>query len=273
MADHSSKWALVTGASGGLGTEIARGLAARGSNLVLSARSAEPIAMLGEELRQRHGIEVALEADDLSVPGSAEALAARLAARGIEPDILVNNAGFGLNSPFLEQDLDRVRAMLQLNLVSLTELTHVFGRAMAARGHGRILLVSSLSAFQPSPLLAAYAASKAYVLSFGEALNVELGGQVGVTVLVPGLMDTGFNSAAGFETPAMLQRTVLPPARVAEIGLDALFAGRSSVVAGRINRVLAFSNRLLSRHFAAASSLRTARASQGPARPAARARG
>ena len=262
MSEAAGRWALVTGASGGLGVELARQLAGRGYNLALTAQSEPPLHKLAEELGAAHGVKVVAEALDLSAPASASVLHERLAARGIKVDVLVNNAGFGLNAPFIEHEPARLRAMLQLNILSLTELTQLFGRDMAARGRGRILLVASLAAHQPGPLLAAYSASKAYVLSLGEALNVELGPEVGVTVLSPGLMDTGFNAASGFETPKAMQRLVLPTARVASIGLDALFAGRSSVIAGRVNAVMAFSNRLISRHFAAKTSLGMARGSQ-----------
>ena len=182
--------------------------------------------------------------------------------RRIEPDILINNAGFGLSSEFIEHDPERLRAMLQLNVLSLTELSHAFGQRMAARGGGHILLVASLAAYQPDPMLAAYGASKAYVLSLGEALHVELAPKVGVTVLSPGLMDTGFNDASGFRTPPSLKRTELLPDAVARIGLDAMFAGRSSVVAGRLNKAMAFSSRLLSRRFAARASYNMAKASR-----------
>ncbi|WP_174298642.1 SDR family NAD(P)-dependent oxidoreductase [Sphingomonas bacterium] len=247
----STSWALITGASSGLGIELARSLAARGSNLVLTARTAAPMERLAGELGRDHGIEAVVEPLDLSAPGSAGVLAERLDARGIVPDILVNNAGFGLSGRFIDHDPVRLAAMLQLNIVSLTELAQIFGRRMAAQGRGRILLTASLAAFQPDPLLAAYGASKAYVLSLGEALNVELGPKVTVTVLSPGLMDTGFNAVADFETPKAFESSKLEPAEVARIGLDALFRGRSSVVAGRINRVAAFGTRLMSRHAAA----------------------
>ena len=255
MAGSNGRWALVTGASGGLGSELALGLAERGHALVLTARSEKALAEQAEVLRRAHGVEVVTEAVDLGEPGGAATLQERLSARGIEPQVLVNNAGFGLNAPFLDHDAERLRSMLQLNILSLTELTQVFGRRMAARGEGRILLVASLAAHQPGPLLAAYSASKAYVLSLGEALNVELGPKVGVTVLSPGLMDTGFNAASGFETPKSMQRLVMPTAHVARIGLDALFAGKSSVIAGRMNAAMAFSNRLMSRHAAAKLTL------------------
>ncbi len=265
MSASRAGWALVTGASGGLGVELAEGLAARGHPLVLAARSRDALHRVAGELSRKHAVKVEVEALDLSAAGSAAVLQERLQARGIEPEVLVNNAGFGLSAPFLDHDPDRLRAMLQLNLVSLTELTQLFGRRMAARGSGRILLVASLAAYQPGPLLAAYSASKAYVLSLGEALNVELGPQVGVTVLSPGLMDTGFNAASGFETPAAMQRLVLDPAKVARIGLEALFAGKSSVVAGRMNAVMAFSSRLMSRHSAAKVSMGMAKGAHAAA--------
>jgi len=140
----------------------------------------------------------------------------------------------------------------------LTELTLLLGRQMARAGRGHIMLIASVAAFQPTPSLAAYSAGKAYVLSLGEALNVELAGKVVVTVLSPGLMDTGFNAASGFETPTMLRRTILTPAEVAAIGLDAMFSGKSGVVAGRWNQIATFIGRFFSRHFLATSARRMA---------------
>lgn len=262
MQESGTSWALVTGTSSGLGVELAKGLAARRVNLALTARTEAPMHRLADEIRREHGVEVVVEPLDLSMPGSVDALRQRLDQRGIDPGILVNNAGFGLNSAFIDHDPERLRAMLQLNVVSLTELSHVFGRRMAAQGRGHILMVASMAAYQPDPLLAAYGASKAYVLSLGEALHVELAPKVGVTVLSPGLMDTGFNTVSGFQTPPLLKRTELLPATVARIGLDAMFAGKPSVVAGRLNKVMAFSSRMLSRHFAAQTSYNMARPSR-----------
>lgn len=244
-------WALVTGASGGLGEQLALNLAGRGYNLILVARGEAEMHRVGAEIRDRHDAEVKVEALDLSANGSAGQLCERLAQLGIEPDILINNAAFGMTGPFVESDPSRLYEMLQLDIVCLTELTLLLGRAMVARRRGKILMIASLAAFQPAPDMAAYAAAKAFVLSLGEALHVELAPTVTVTVLSPGLMETGFNAASGFETPANLRRTILPTAKVAEIGLDAMFAGKPSVVAGRINRIMALSSRLFSRHFAA----------------------
>ena len=252
----SEKWALVTGASGGLGLDLANGLAARGYRLVITARGAAALETVAAKIRGTYHVEVIVEALDLSDAGSAAVLADRLDQRGVDPEILVNNAGFGISGAFVEHDADRLREMLQLNIVSLTELSHTYGRRMAARGGGRILLVCSMAAYQPDPLLAAYGASKAYVLSLGEALNVELGPKVAVTVLSPGLMDTGFNAASGYETPQSLRAMVLPPARVAEIGLNALFAGKPSVIAGRLNNLMGLASRVMPRNLSARANYR-----------------
>ena len=257
-----NEWALVTGASGGLGAELARAVAAQGRSVVLTARSEASLRALAAEIGREHGVDAAVEPLDLSDEGSAAELQARLDARGIAPDLLVANAGFGLSGPFLENDPMRLRAMLQLNVVSLTELSWSLGRRMAAGRGGRILMVASLAAYQPCPNLAAYGASKAYILSVGEALDAELAPAVRVTVLSPGLMDTGFNAASGFRTPPGMQRLTLPPARVAAIGLQALDAGRSSIVAGRVNKLMAFSSRLMSRRRAARISLSLAQSAE-----------
>ena len=249
----SNRWALITGASGGLGEELARQLARRGMKVALTARSADRLEAVAASIGRESGMETRTHAADLSQPGAADALDRWLLKAGIEPDVLVNNAGMGMHGPFVEQNLDQLRAMIQLDVVALTELTHVHARRMATRGRGRILLVGSMAAYQPVPLLSAYAAGKAYVLAFGEALHVELAPAVTVTVLSPGLMDTGFNEASGYATPASLKRMEMLPADVARTGLDALFAGRSGVIAGRLNRVMALASRVLPRHFSARS--------------------
>jgi hypothetical protein len=201
------------------------------------------------QLTDEYGIQVMVEPLDLARTCGAEELVARLDARGVSAAVLVNNAGFGLSQQFTAHDPERLRAMLQLNVTSLTELTHLIGRRMARGNGGHILLVASLAAYAPAPLLAAYAASKAYILSLGEALNIEMAPKVGVTVLSPGLMDTGFNAASGYETPKALQRLVLPTQEVATIGLDALFSGKSSVVPGNRNRLMMTVAGLLPRRF------------------------
>ncbi len=251
MAVLEQRWAVVTGASSGLGKEFARALAGSKVNLVLVARRKERLLELAAELSERHGIEVVVEPVDLSAPASADDLLHRLDERGIAPDILINNAAFGMSGEFIAQEPDRLREMLQLDVVSLVELTHCFARRMAERGRGHILLVASLAAYQPDPLLAVYGAAKHFVLAFGIALHVELAPRVGVTVLSPGLMETEFFEVSGYAPKASLRRMMVSPARVAAIGLKAMFAGKSSVIAGRLNRFVAFSNRFTSRHLQA----------------------
>ncbi len=256
---YSSEWAVVTGASSGLGKEFVRALALRKCNLVLVARREEPMQVLAAELRQQHGVEVVVEPIDLSVAGSPGELLNRLDERKIEATILINNAAFGLSGEFLTQDMERVREMLNLDVVTVTELSQLFGKRMAARGRGRILLVASLAAYQPDPLLAVYGAAKHFVLAFGVALHVELAPKVTVTVVSPGLMDTEFNQVSGYLPKASLKPAIVSPAKVAEAGLRAMFAGKSSVIVGKLNRLTAFSNRFTSRHLQAKLTYRLSR--------------
>lgn len=252
MIEFRGAWALVTGASSGIGVELARDLARRGCHLVLTARSDAPMRALADELTDAHGISCVVEPLDMAEPGAVDDLVVRLGLHGITPDIVVINAGFGIAGDFVDQDADRLAAMLQLNMVALTELTHVSARRMAKAGKGGILLVASLAGFQPDPGLAAYGATKAYVLALGEALNVELKRKgVTVTVLNPGLVDTQFNAVSGYNPPAVARMSVLPAATVARTGLDALAAGRGSVVAGMLNRIAGVLSRLTPRALSA----------------------
>ncbi|MCA0939620.1 SDR family oxidoreductase [Salipiger pacificus] len=242
------RWALVTGATGGLGAELAGSLAKRGCNIVLSARGQVALERLAARLRERHGVEVLIEPCDLGEPGAATELHRRLTQRGVAVSILVNNAGFGLHGAFVSHPVDATDEMLRVNVQSLTALTRLFGSDMAQAGGGAILLVGSLTAYAPCPSYAAYAASKAFALHFGEALHQELAGAgVAVTVLSPGIMATGFLETAGHQPSALLRATMLSPARVAEIGIAALLKGKRSVVAGRMNQMTALSARLLPR--------------------------
>ena len=226
MTTHGT-WGLVTGSSSGLDVELAKGLARRGINLVLTARLEAAMQTLADDLVRDFGIEVVVEPLDLARPGSAAVLSERLLDRGQDLDILVNNAGFGLYEPFVDHDADRLHQMLQLDIVSLVELTQLFARRMARQKGGRILLVGSMAAYQPIANMAAYAASKAFVLLFGEALHAELTPDVVVTVFSPGLMDTGFNASSGYETPVAMDPMKLAPETGATIGSDAMFDGRS----------------------------------------------
>lgn len=240
-------WAIVTGASSGLGISFATALAERGYNLVLVARREGPMSELAHRLERDHHIRVAVQPLDLGEPNAAITLKQRLDDAGLEITILINNAAFALSGPFVDHDLTRLRAMLQLDIMAATELTHAFGQAMVRRGTGHILLVASVGAYTPSPLAAAYSAAKAYVLSLGVALDVELGPNIGVTVVSPGLMETEFHAVAGFTVKPAMRRSILSTDAVAAIALKAMFARRSSVVAGRLNAVGAFTSRLLPR--------------------------
>jgi short-subunit dehydrogenase len=243
--------AIVTGASEGLGAALAENLAGRGYDLVLAARSSERLQAVAADLSGRFGVKVWAEPIDLAVRGAAQTLAARIDDLGVAPEILVNNAGAGYVGAFIDQNEEALRSLMSLNVVALTELTHIFARRMAALSGGRILLVASVSAFGPSPHAAVYAASKAYVLSLGEALNVELAPKVTTTVLSPGLMDTRMIAEAGLKIPDAARVMVLDTSKVARIGLDALFAGRPSVVAGRVNKLVIRVGGLFSRGFRA----------------------
>lgn len=244
----TNKRALITGASSGLGVEFAKLLAAQKVNLVLAARRTEPMERLADDLRRKHDVNVRVESIDLAAPGAAHALKAKLDHDGAQIDLLVNNAGYGLHGDFVDTPIERTSDMIQLNVTALTELSYVFGRDMAARGEGEILLIASLLGFQATPTYAAYAASKAYVLSFGEALHDELRERgVIVTTLCPGHTATGFDAAAGAAMSPMLARMTMKPRPVAESGLRALAQRKASVIAGTLNNIVAFSNRFTSR--------------------------
>ncbi|GAA4501681.1 SDR family oxidoreductase [Gluconacetobacter tumulicola] len=206
---------------------------------------------LAERLRSARNIDVVVEVSDLSVAGGAAQLISNLDARGLAPDTLVANAAFGINEAFASHDPTRLVAMLQLNVISLTELAQVYASRMKAAGRGHIMLVASIAAFQPTPIIAAYGATKAFVLSLGEAMHVELAPQVGVTVLCPGFMETGFGAVAGFHPSDAVRRIALAPATVARIGVDAMLSGKPSVVAGGANKIMVLATRLIPRVVAA----------------------
>jgi len=235
--DHS--WVLITGASSGFGEEFARQYAEQGYSLVLVARRLDRLQALAETLRRQHRIEVVVEQVDLSDITAIIQLHRRLRERGIAIDILINNAGHGLQGPFVDSPLDAAQAMVQLDVASLTALTHVFAQDMRARGRGKILLVASLLAYQGVQNFAVYAAAKAYVLRLGEALHRELKRDgVTVTTLCPGMSDTGFAAAAQQKLTPELKLLMMQPAPVVRAGIRALQTGRISVVPGWANKAL-----------------------------------
>ena len=235
----------MTGASGGIGAALARELAGHEHDLVLVARSREPMDALAGELAASGAASTVIAAD-LARPGAAAALADDLAGRGLAIDVLVNNAGFGAAGRFDRADPSRIGEMLQLNIVALTELTRLMLPGMVARGRGRVMLVASVAGFQPGPRMAAYFASKAYVLSLGEALACELRGTgVSVTVLCPGATATRFFAVAGADNSLMARRMrrMMSAEDVARLGYRALAAGRPVVITGIMNRLVALAGR------------------------------
>ena len=232
--------ALVTGGTSGIGYELASLLARDGHPLALVARNEAELDRVAGELRQRHGVAVETVAADLARPEAVAAVVAELERRGIAVETLVNNAGFASYGPFAESDLDRELAMIGVNVAALTHLTRRFLPGMLARGQGRILNVASTAAFQPGPLMAVYYASKAYVLSFSEALAEELRGSgVTVTALCPGPTATGFQERASLEESRLFQGTLMDARTVAAVGYAGLKAGKRVVIPGARNWLLA----------------------------------
>jgi short-subunit dehydrogenase len=259
-ADLKGRWALVTGASSGLGADFARELAAVGCSLVLSARREEALRRLAAELEQAHGTEVVVLSADLGVWDGARELYERVRARQIEVDVLVNSAGFGPFGDFLELPWEKDRDVLLLNVVAVVQLTKLFARDMAGRGFGRILQVASTAAYQPVPSMASYGASKAFVQSFGEALAFELRRSgVTCTVLSPGYTETGFFAAGGQPLSRLKRASMMESSKVARIGIKAMLKGRPSVVAGFTNALLIWSSRFSPRRLAVAMSARVIR--------------
>ena len=236
----AKSWVLITGASSGFGEEFARQYAEQGHALVLVARRLDRLESLAAALRQQHGAEVLVEQVDLSDIAAVAHLRERLEARGIAIDILINNAGHGLQGPFADAPLDTALAMVQLDVASLTAVTHVFAQDMRDRRKGKILLVASVLAFQGVENFAVYSAAKAYVLRLGEALHRELKRDgITVTTLCPGMSDTGFAKAAQQKLTPTLKLLMMKPAPVVRAGIRALHAGRMSIVPGWANKAVA----------------------------------
>lgn len=239
--------ALITGASAGLGVDFARQLSAKGHRLVLVARRKDRLDALAAELGNARVI-----ADDLSLPGAIDRLMADLAAHGEQVGLLVNNAGFGLTGRFADLDGKRQRQMIDLNCGALTELAHAVLPGMIERKSGAILNVASTAAFQPGPGMAVYFATKAFVLSFSEALHEEVKSQgVVVSALCPGPTATEFGEVAGFKpagpSAKLLVSMTADSPSVVRAGLDGLEAGRAIVIPGLSNKATAQANRFFPR--------------------------
>jgi len=241
--------ALITGASSGIGRELARVMAADGVNLVLVARRAEKLQELADALEGEYGIQARVLPEDLAQPDAPEALWAALQAAGVEIDILVNNAGFGGYGFFAATNWQHEAEMLQVNVVALTHLTKLFLPGAIARGRGSVLNVASTAAFIPGPLMAVYYATKAYVLSFSEAIaNETRGTGVSVTVLCPGPTVSEFQERSQMNRARLLQQAqLMAAAPVAAAGYRALRRRQAIAVPGASNKFLTFSVRLLPR--------------------------
>jgi len=252
---------LITGATSGIGCDMADIFAEKGYDLFLASRNHEKMDAIKTKLEKLHSIAVNTLAVDLAKPSSARKVYEETVSRNIEISVLVNNAGFAVYGEHVDLDPDKSAEVIYLNAVALTQLCSFFGREMKQRKRGHILNVASTAAYQPTPYTAVYGATKSYILSLSEALAKEMEEHhVVVTCLSPGPTDTNFFDVVG--VPGIDERTTgiwaknnrMPSRRVAQIGVDALFAKRQSVIAGGWNTLMALGNRLVPRSLSAAVS-------------------
>ncbi|MGA8441551.1 MAG: SDR family oxidoreductase [Candidatus Sulfotelmatobacter sp.] len=254
--EAKTRTALITGASGGIGYELAK-LFARGRyNLVLVARNADKLNPVAGELQGQFRVAVKTIALDLAAGRAARALFDQVQGEGVVVDVLVNNAGFGVFGEFAKMAEEEILGQIQLNITALTQLTRLFLPSMVARRSGKIMNVASTAAFQPGPLMAVYYATKAYVLSFSEALANELAGSgVAVSCFCPGATDTGFQKRAGMENSRLFKKIGAMNAEVvARDGYRGLMAGKALVFSGAQNWLVAESVRFAPRKWVTAIS-------------------
>jgi short-subunit dehydrogenase len=248
MQKANEETVLITGASSGIGAALAEEFASHGHDVVLLARSEGRLEQIGGRLRQQYGVEAHIIARDLSLSESAREVLDELRARSIQIDVLVNNAGMIVYGEFSETDLQAELQMIGVNLLATTELTKLFLPVMIQNGYGRILNLGSNGSFAPSPLNAVYSATKAYVLSFSEAIAEELASTgVTVTALCPGATESDLQRRAGMDDVRLLQRGVMSAKAVAEAGYAGLMAGERVVVPGLMNKLQIFLLRFLPR--------------------------
>lgn len=246
MQNHT---ALITGASSGIGLELARCFAADGCRLILVARTGSALRELAAELTQKHGVLAHVIVKDLSDYRHAREIFEETERLGLQVDYLVNNAGFGDFGLFHQSDWDKTARMINLNITALTYLTRLYLPDMVARGYGRVMNVASTAAFQPGPIMSVYFATKAYVLHFTEAIANELEGTgVSATALCPGPTESAFMAAAAMQESKTVKNKKLPSARsVAKTGYKALMRGATVYIPGLANKLLVFSVRLAPR--------------------------
>jgi uncharacterized protein len=233
--------ALITGASGGIGLELARIHAQTHGDLILIARSTSKLEQLKKELEAAYGISVLNIPKDLSIPDAAQEVYNQVMAANIQVDYLINNAGFGDFGNYHETEWEKEEMMINLNILALTQLTKLFGSDMVERKSGKIMNVSSTAAFQPGPLMAVYYATKHYVQAYSEALYEEWKGHgVSVTALCPGATQSGFQQAADMEDSKLFKGKKLPTSlEVAEFGYKAMMKGEMTAIHGVMNTILA----------------------------------
>jgi short-subunit dehydrogenase len=248
MNAANSETVLITGASSGIGLELAKCFAADGCRLILVARNRDIMEKLAEELRLKNKIEVIVLPADLSLRETPGRIFEKLAAQKINVDVLVNNAGFGAHGAFLEMSLPRQLEMLQVNIAALTELTGLFLPRMIQRKRGGILNVGSVAGFLPGPGMAVYYATKAFVLSFTEALSEELlGAGLSISVLCPGPTESNFGNVARGEKVRKMQTSKMSAEAVAAHGHRAFRNGKVIAIPGAQNKLFIFLNRFAPR--------------------------
>lgn len=239
MSKFKGTTALVTGASSGIGAAFSEQLASFGVNLVIVARRKERLDNLKKTIEEKYPIKVTVIAMDLSLSGAAQRLYDTIQKQEISIDILINNAGFGKKGRFIKEDLDSYQSMIHLNIMTMTELTYLFGQEMIKRGDGHILQVASIAGYMPVPSFAVYAATKAYVLNFGMAIQAEFApGNVHVTTLCPGATQTEFFSTADMHLNKVLNTIQMNSHDVVKQGVEALFNHQPVAIPGAINRLM-----------------------------------
>ena len=239
MTTSNSKYALITGATSGIGLELAKVFAENGYNLVIVARPSDELQLKASEFSSLYGIEVIPVGKDLFEGNAASEVYNEVKAKGIVVNVLVNNAGQGTFGRFIEEDLERQLKLIHLNIISLTSLTHLFLKDMVARNEGKILQLGSVVSELPAPLQAVYGGTKAFILKFSEALISEIKDtDVTITVLQPGVTDTDFFNKAGAAGSKLTQdkSAMADPADVAKEAYEALMKGDDKVVAGLKNK-------------------------------------
>lgn len=246
----AGKWALVTGASAGIGTELARQLAAAGANLVLTARRLDRLKTLAEEFTEKFRVRIEVCAADLTQPSAPQEIFDFTNHRGLEIELLVNNAGFGAFGYVHKIPMERITEMVQVNCTAVVALTQLYAPGMIERQHGDVMIVSSVAAFQPVPFNSAYAATKAFDLLFSEGIAEELRPfGVNVSALCPGSTTTEFQSVAA--QPDRTFRSAETAEKVARVGLEGMARGETCVISGGKNWLMVEAERIAPRRFVA----------------------